>query len=200
MKRNIILIIAAITAVACRNNQQEPIKSISEKNDSSSAASAFFPVTEFIGGELKMVDSLKPPITKEITIDNKKTLSGATDQEFKSYAQAFLHPDINDPAIKSFYKESSIADQSIPSVTFLFSTTKEDLPLKTINVYVKPDPVLNDKVSSVYMEKQWTANDTAYSQKLYWKTGHNFQIITEKTIQKKVLPKELVKFTWDPTE
>jgi len=199
MSKYFIAFIAIMSVFSCKNKLQEPGTSTVEKTDSSIAA-GFFPVTDFIGGELKLVDSLKPPITKEITVNDKKTLSGATDEEFKSYAQAFLHPDINDPAIKSFYKESSIADQSIPSVTFLFTTTKDDLPLKTINVYVKPDPVLNDKVSGVYMEKQWIMNDTLFSQKLYWKTGHHFQITTEKTIQKKLLPKEQVKFTWDPTE
>jgi hypothetical protein len=199
MNKYTLLLLIAISLFACKNKQHEPVKPTVESPDSS-ANSSFFPVADFIGGELKMVDSLKPPITRELTINDKKTLSGATDKEFISYAQSFLHPDINDPAIKPFYKESSIADQSIPSVTLMFSTIRNDLPLKTINVYVKPDPVLNDKVSGVYMEKQWTSNDTAYNQKLYWKTAHHFQIITEKTVQKKVLPRELVKFTWDPSE
>ncbi len=183
---------------ACKNHQPDQAKTTVPSADTTSAS--FFPVTDFIGGQLKIIDSLKPPVTKEITINKKATVSATTDDELRASAQAFLKPDINDPGIKSFYTETSIADQSIPSVTLIFTTTHTELPLKTINVYIKPDPVLNDKVSAVFMEKSWASNDTLISQKLYWKTDHNFQITTEKKIGDKVLPQQQVKFIWDPTD
>jgi hypothetical protein len=142
---------------------------------------------------------LKLPISKSVTINGKTRLSVATDNELRDLAQHFRQPDISDPSLKNFYTETSIADQSVPSVTFIYTTTNTTLPVQKINIYVKPDPVQNDKVIGIYMEKMFSRNDTVFNQKLYWKTGKNMQIITEKQVKGKSLPVEQVKITWDYT-
>src|SRR5439155_1640958 len=81
------------------------------------AAAVFFPVADFIGGQIKMVDSLQLPLVKSITVNHRTAFAPPmTDAEFKSLAAAFRQPDISDPSLKKFYKESSYADQSMPSV------------------------------------------------------------------------------------
>jgi hypothetical protein len=168
--------------------------------DSAADNKIFFPVADFIGGQIRQIDSLQLPLTESITRNNKTALGGITDQDFKTLAAGFQHPDINDPALKKYYRETSFADQSIPSVTFTYATDNPGLELQKIDVIVKPDPVQNDKVNTIYLEKFFMIKDTSVSQKLYWKAGKNFQIITEKKTGNTVLPVELVKVTWDPTE
>ena len=164
------------------------------------ATQAFFPVTDFIGGQIKMVDSLQMPISKSITINHKTTLAPPmNDAEFKTLAAAFLQPDISDPSLKKFYKESSYADQSIPSIVLSYTTTDPALEIKKIDVIITPDPIKSDKVRTIYMEKQRVAGDTIIRQKLYWKANRNFQVITEKQVGKTLLPAEQVKVVWDPT-
>jgi len=184
--------------MACNNNAK-PTTATDQSiaKDSIAPPQDFFPVPDYIGGQLKMIDSFKLPISKSVIIKNDTLLSVATDKELRELAQHFRQPDINDPAIKKFYKETSIADQSVPSVTLIFSTTDTAQTIQKINIYIKPDPDKNDKITGIYMEKAFHINDTLINQKLYWKTDKNLQVITEKQVKGKKLPLEQIKITWD---
>jgi len=195
MKYTLFILIAGLLITSCNNNTPIPTAN-TEIKDSIEAPHDFFPVPDYIGGQLKIIDSLKLPISKTVIINNNSKLSVATDKELTELAQNFRQPDINEPSLKKSYKETSIADQSVPSVTLIFSTADTTLSIQKINVYVKPDPIENDKVTGIYMEKAFSRNDTSFSQKLYWKTGKNMQVITEKKIKGKALPVEQVKITW----
>ena len=118
-------------------------------------------------------------------------------EELRELAQSFRQPDINDPAVKKRYVQTNIADQSVPSVTLSFTTKDTALPIQKIEVYIKPDPVNSDKVTGIYMEKMFSRNDTSFNQKLYWKTGKNMQVNTEKQAKGKTLPVEQIKLIWD---
>lgn len=190
---------AALAMAACNNAPQASAITLPVKD--STAEQDFFPVAEYIGGQLTVIiDSFRYPLTKTITINNQTKLSGATDAELREWAGLFRKPDISDTAIRKFYKETNIADQSNVSVTLDYTTSNMDLPIQKIDVYIKPDPVQNDKVTGIYMEKIFSRNDTSFNQKLYWKTGKNMQVITEKKVKAKTLPVEQVKIIWDPSE
>jgi hypothetical protein len=198
MKKFVCLLALCIYLFSCKN--QPAATTNNNAADSTQADTSFFPVTDYIGGQIKMIDSLKPPLTKTTTINNKTENTSVTDNELHALAKNFLSPNISDPSIKHFYKQTNIADQSIPSVTLIYTTADTSLPIQKINVFIKPSPVLNDKVSSLFIEKAFTQNDTFFNQKLYWKSDKNFQITTEKTFKGKTLPAEQVKIIWDPTE
>jgi hypothetical protein len=199
MKLLISVLAIMITIVSCNHHPAQNVITEAGQKDTI-AAQKFFPIADFIGGQIKMIDSLQLPLSKSVTSGKNTKPASISDREFKSLAVNFLHPDINDTAIKKFYTETSVADQSIPSVTLMYATTNTALLVQKINVFIKPDPVKNDKVSAIYIEKIFTNADTSISQKLYWKTGKNFQIITEKRIGNISLPVEQVKVIWDPVE
>jgi len=199
MKYIIVAFAIALLMIAC-NNSSKPVTAGAGTKDST-AEQEFFPVPEYVGGQLTIIiDSFRYPLTKTITIGGKSQLSAATDEELRQWAGYFRQPDISDPAIRKFYKETSIADQSNASVTLDYASVNTSLPVQKIDVYIKADPVNNDKVTGVYIEKNFSRNDTSFNQKLYWKTGKNMQVITEKKVKDKLLPLEQVKITWDPSE
>jgi hypothetical protein len=199
MKYIVFALFAGLLMAACKNTPS-PTPAIQPPEDSL-VTKDFFPVSEYIGGQLTvLIDSFRYPLTKIVTISTKSSLSAVTDEEFRQLAQDFRLPDINDPAIKKFYTETNIADQSSASVTLNYSTTNSSLPLQKVEVYIQADPVANDKVSGIYMEKFFTRNDTSFNQKLYWKTAKNMQVITEKKVKDKLLPIEKIKIAWDPSE
>jgi hypothetical protein len=195
-----VLITTSLLFTACKNNPPKNTSNAGTVKDSVAPQQDFFPVPEYIGGQLKMIDSLQLPLSMSVKVNNKTTLHACTDKELLQWAQNFQQPDISDSALKKQYTETSIADQSVPSVTFIYSTTNTILTVQKINVFIKPDPVANDKVTGVYIEKLFTVHDTIFNQKLYWKTGKNLQVTTEKKINGTVLPVEQVKITWDPSE
>lgn len=201
MKHPLFFVLALAGFIACKNNTAATTEApATTQKDSSTVQKAFFPIVDFIGGEMKMVDSLQLPLTKTITINKKEKLTRLSDEEFRLLAKNFTEPDINSPALKQFYTESSIADESTPSISFTYTTTNTSLVIQKVNVFVKPDPIDNDKVRGIYIEKVFKSGDTLIQQKLYWKAGRNMQINTEKRIGDKLLPAEQVKVVWDPSE
>ena len=199
MKYILPALVAGLLLSACNNQPPKTTATKTTTTDSTRTAQSFFPIPDYIGGQLKIIDSLKLPISKTVTINNNTKLSAATDKELNELALNFRQPDINDPAIKKFYTQTSIADRSVPSVTLIFTASDTTLPIQKINVYIKPDPVKNDQVTGIYIEKMFSRNDTSFNQKLYWKTAKNMQVITEKRVNGKVLPVEQIKITWDYT-
>lgn len=157
-----------LLALACQNKpaKKEP--------------TAFFPVVSFIEGQIHHVDSLQSPVQQLTTANHRTDTALLTIPEFKQLAKEFTTPDINDPAISKYYKENSFADQTIASVTLTYATANHQLPLQRLDVIIHPDPVLNDQVKSIYMEKGERLKDTLVLKKLYWKADRNFQIITTK--------------------
>jgi len=200
MKYVLTLVLIGFMA-ACNSsvNKSEPTTAAAKAD--SSVNHSFINVSDYIGGQVTLiVDTFRYPLTKTITINGKATLSAATDEEFRAMAAQFRNPNISDSALKKFYKETSIADQSNATVTFEYVSTDPSLPVQKIDVYIKADPVDADKITSVYIEKNFASGDTSFSQKLYWKAAKNAQIITEKKLGGKLLPVEQVKFMWDPSE
>lgn len=160
----------------------------------------FFPVADYIAGQIKLIDSLQLPISKKITIGKKESLVAADYRDLVEQAGYFQNPDFTKPGIRESYKETSFADQSIPSVTFNYTTSDTAAAFQRVDVIINPDPVKADQVRSIYMEKNTQAGDTMILQKMYWKADKHMLIITEKRLGNQTLPIQQVKLTWDPTE
>ena len=193
MNRSLLLLVV-LFAAGCHQAGQN--KAPDEKQDTTPP----FPVSSFLQGQIHMVDSFQLPTLKYKTANNKTDSSLISISEFNQLAQEFLHPDITDPVLRKLYKENSFADQSINGVTFTYSATKKDMELQRIDVLVSTNAVTNDKVRSVYMEKQGTSGDTAVYKKLYWRTDKNFQIITTKQVGEQPSFTSVMKVEWDKSE
>lgn len=189
--KKLILIIISCWCIACSENIKPAI---------TPEVHEFFPVKLFLQGQVHEIDSLKLPTRKYTSINKKSDSILISINEFDSIAKEFFYPDINDIAIKKFYKETSFADQSIPSVTFNYVTSDKGLPLQRMDVIVDPDPVLNDKVKSIYLEKRSFVNDTFIVKKLYWKTNKFFQIISSKQAVGHPATFSEVKVSWSATD
>ena len=159
-------LLVLLLALACNN---QPAKK---------EVPGFFPVSPFIDGQVHTVDSLRLPVQKLTTINNRTDTVIIGLPEFQQLAAEFKTPDINDPALSKHYTENSFADQTIASVTLTYSTKNAALPLQRLDVIIHPDPVLNDQVQSLYLEKANRIKDTLMLKKLYWRADRNFQIIT----------------------
>jgi hypothetical protein len=195
-----ILLAVIMLTVSC-NNQSPGSQNQEIVKTDTTTDKTFFPVADFIGGEIHIIiDSLKPPITKIRMLNGKSNVESVNDEEFRQLAKPFLEVQIDKDSIKQFYKETNVADQSTETVNLVYNSTNPNLPIRRLDVNIKPDPIKNDKVSSVYIEKQFKTGDTIINQRLIWKVGKHFQIITEKNILNKIIPREIVKVVWDPTD
>jgi hypothetical protein len=174
--RKIIFPAFLIVLIACDSTNEKDAKERKSKQEE------VFPVAYFFQEQIRMVDSLKLPTVKIIVSGGQTLTEAISMEEFKFLALEFINSDISGPSLKNAYEESSFADQSIPSVTITYSTDDTTLPVRRLDVIIDPDPVRNDQVKSVYIEKLVKHSDTTVVKKLYWKANENFQVITSNNI------------------
>ena len=193
MKKLIFFVI--VIALAC-NNQVE------QQQDKGQALqkAEIFPVKSFFAGQIHLVDSLQLPVFKYVTHDNKTDSMLISLSEFSILASEFMEPDISLPSLSQYYKETGFADQSIPSVTLNYSTTNKDLETQRMDVVINPNPVLNDKVKSIYIERITNSKNASVLKKLYWKANKHFQIITFMQSGNQQATISRLKVVWDNFE
>lgn len=192
MKKIASLLIVIVAIVGCGRTKQPA----AAKEDEQQQAN-IFPVTSFIEGQMHLVDSFQLPTIKFITVNGRTDSSLISIDEFKQLAQEFTHPDINDPDLRKWYKETNFADQSINGVTLNYQATDKDLEIQRVDVVISASATMNDKVRSIFMQKQSVSNDTSIVKKLYWRTDQKFQIITSKQWGSEPEVTNIVKVEWN---
>ncbi|ULQ52463.1 hypothetical protein [Flavihumibacter fluvii] len=160
----------------------------------------FFPVTGYIESQLHGIDSLQLPVTRYYSGEGYGDTTLLSIAECRALAAPFLETDISDPKWKDKYIENSFADQSIPSISFTYETRDNKLPVKRVDIVLKPDPVTADKVKTVYIEKLFQHGDTLINEKLFWKADHYYQVISSKQVGNNQPMLTQLKVVWDPTE
>ncbi|MBV4357966.1 hypothetical protein [Pinibacter aurantiacus] len=186
-----------ILLAACNNNQTTKTgANQGTAIDTANPNVDFFPVADYIKSQVHMVDSMQLPIMKTSIVGKDSVPSSIKQEEFSKIAAEFYTPDISDAGIKKDYKETAFADQSIPSVTFTYTTKNPSLEIQRLDVLIKPDPVQSDKVRTIYLEKFFEKGDTSFSQKLFWRADKNCQIITTTQPKNGVEVTKIVKVSW----
>ncbi len=187
-----IMLLSAFCLFACKPAPDKSTANADEK--------IFFPVNAYIAAQLHLIDSLQLPVARYYAGESHEDTTALNSAECRALAAPFLETDISDPKWKDKYVEESFADQSIPSVSFNYQTRDSSLPVKRVDVVLKPDPVQPDKVKSVYIEKLFKRGDTLINEKLFWKADHYYQVIsTRQTATGQPVITKL-KVAWDPTE
>jgi hypothetical protein len=104
-----IYLISLFFLCACHNKETKQEQSINNTVETQS----FFPVTEFLLGQLTEIDSL--PLTPlKIIIDNDKRDSfWLKKSDIRAFAIPFLSPLIDSVSLKNFFVEKSFMDQTI---------------------------------------------------------------------------------------
>ncbi|HEY8688368.1 MAG TPA: hypothetical protein VIM07_03975 [Chitinophagaceae bacterium] len=171
------VIFIAFLFVGCKEQQsQTPQQTIKDSIEES----AFFPVTEFILGELAQIDSLPVTPLKIITVDGKEDSIWMKKKDIRNFAQTFLHPRIDTSNLKDLFTEKSFLDQTINAFTFSYdpiSTLPDTMQLRRWDVYVD---ATKSKVKRIYIVKGINEKNAATKQtiQLTWMAGHWCKITT----------------------
>ena len=189
--RKIVFITGMLIAGACNN---QPKDKTPEKDK---PAAGVFPVTDFIRGQIHMVDSFQSITFRYVIRQDKTDTSLISIPEFKKLAQTFLHPELSDSSLLHHYTEASFADQSGGTVVFNYTARNPELEVQRVDIVVDANPVLADKVRSVYEERRSARSDTFITEKLYWRTDKNFQIISSKQVKGQPELVTITKVVWD---
>lgn len=169
------------------------------EQDSSTPAQQYFPVMEFLKGEIAYVDSLPVGIMK-YTHSGSKTDSGyIKPDEFHELTAEFLTAELIDSSFEKHFEETSFLDKTSNNATFYYSSRNEDIPVRRVDVVMSKGEVF-DEVKSIYIEKNYRHGESSLMKKLFWKPKRNFQIITVKTDNTQKPENEFIKVVWDNRE
>ena len=159
------------------------------------AESPYFPVYDYLNGEIAYVDSTPVGIMKYTTIGKVKDSGYIQLDEFHKLVSEFLLPEINDSLLKKNFQETSFVDKSNGSATFFYKPNEPSAAIKRIDVITAKGEIY-DEVKSVYIEREIRNSDSVVLKKLIWKPKRNFQIITADPSGKN----KLIKVVWDNRE
>ena len=169
---------------------------ITPKIDSGNVTS-IFPVTNFLKGQLKEIDSMEVTPLKMIVANGKTDSIWLKREDIRPAAASFLTPLIDSTTMSSFFSEKSFLDQTINSYTFSYDPKMklpDSIKLTHWDVYMSPQ---TNTVTRIYMVKENVVNDTDITTQLTWFANKWFSIRTIKQLQGKQPEVKEEKMIWD---
>ena len=197
MKRiNLLFPALFLLAIACKQKTEQQA-GMDQATLDSLANTSFLPVADFIRNDISKVDSFSGGILKKVTINGKKDSGYIQLPAFHQLANQFLVPELDSASFRGHFKEHSLMDETTQMLNFIYTQSQPDWPLQKVMVYLKPS-LSNDKVSRVYMEREFTSGDTVIQQKLTWKMQEYFYIISIRQPKNGPAVTSMEKVIWDP--
>jgi hypothetical protein len=170
MKKTLIFFLAAsFTYFSCKQNESTTIA----KEDKTNDTTHFFQITQFIRSQIDEVNRTPYFIYKVVITNGKKDSAAINNAIFNQVSSQFLKPDINDAAIKKYYKESIFHDQTTKSFTISYTASDRELELQSVDVLLQED---GQTVKRVFMRKFFSYPDSTAIEQLSWKPNESFQV------------------------
>ena len=170
----VIIFIPILFCSACQENKTKNIP----REISSEEPLSFFPVTDFLLGQLSEIDKLPvTPLKIDINGDKRDSI-WLKREDVRRLAFPFLHPVIDSASMIKYFVGKSFLDQTINAFTFSYDA-KTHLPdsIKLVHWDVYIDPQKND-VQRIYMVKEDKNNTAHTTTQLTWKANKSFSIRT----------------------
>jgi hypothetical protein len=191
--RILIVITACLILVsACGSHESVPGKKEAEPQKS------YFPVQEYIKGEIRVIDSLPVGILRKYTDAKRRDSSFIGLPLFHQLASEFTVDELSKLSLEKNYLEDAFNDETTGYYTLTYHPKSAVAPFKRIDVLAKPGATA-DHVNSIYIEKEFTNNDTSITERLYWKANTSFRIMKEKKYKDQNPVVEQLLVIWDPS-
>ena len=155
MMKVFILIIMTILAVSCNSNSGTPA-TLPQQNKTA-INTDFFPVTNFIKGQIVEMERNGINPLKITSTGNKTDSAWLKIEDLNKEFADFLSPLIDSSNLKFFFKENKFLDQTLHTYTFTYeplTQLPDSIKLQRWDVYINPD---NNSVKRIYLEKNITA-------------------------------------------
>ena len=170
MTRSLAFLICLVLIAGCKAKKKSP----------EIPAEQFFPVTDYIKGELAKLDTSLGTFYKIETANGISDTVPIRNTDVKRYARDFATlPDISTDALRNDYQITHEYDDMLNAFVFMF-TTNEDHPVKREDVVLDPAPNAQGKndIQSIFVELWQNNGDTLVRKNMLWEAGKNFQVTT----------------------
>jgi hypothetical protein len=191
-----VAVLACISHGCVHKKQKDPDNDSGHNTDSINTA--FFPVTSFIQGQMKILDSLPVTFLQITTTDGKIDSTWITTEKLKPLLQPFISDVINKNNLVDFFNESRFNDQSTGAITFTYmpkTALPDSVHLRRWDIYINPE---KGTIKRIYIVKELTENGTSATQQLTWQTNKWANIVTFIDKPGDVNPiQKATKWVWD---
>jgi hypothetical protein len=168
---------------ACAHHPQPPSTQTTDSlSRSDTAGNAFFPIAEVLESEIREVDSTPVAILRSVIAKGRKDSGFIKPAEFDALARQFLDPEFRNGRFEKDFTETSFMDNTTHDATFTYSTTNGDLPLQRVDVIATPQGT-SHRVNSIYLERTRVSGDSSILEKMYWRAGRRFQVLSRITVK-----------------
>ena len=156
-----------------------------------------FPVTSFLKGRLRVLDTMPVTPLQTITENGKIDSLWMKRADIRKYAQPFLSPLIDSSTMYPFFTEKSFLDQTINSYTFSYdpkASLPDSINLIHWDVYMNPQ---TNTIERIYMVKEKYENNESITTQLTWLVDkwYSIRTITQVTGKEDQVKEE--KMIWD---
>ena len=205
-------LLAILFIISCKDKASQPASDDAQPATDTARAggistgdttATYLPITDLIRQDIKRVDSFAGGILRKTNISGKKDSAFAKPAAFHQAANAFLMPELEVATFSKSFRETSLMDETTGQIQFIYFPRDPSASLDKVVVYVVPASSSGssaDNVSRFYIEKKWAEGDTFVQQKLTWKTGQYFYIITIRQPQQGLASTSVEKWIWDPEQ
>lgn len=179
--------------MACNNNQERDISQVNNVEEKQS----FFPVTQFLLGQLNEIEGMPVTPVKITMSGDKKDSVWLKKEDIRSFATPFLRPVIDSASMQKYFTEKSFLDQTINALTLSYdlkSNIPDSIKLNHWDVYIDPQ---KGTVQRIFLVKDEVVNGQNITMQLTWKVNKwcSIRRIVQEPKKEAVITEEIMK--WD---
>lgn len=179
MKLRLVIALVFVTVLAaCNHKQSAPSEQSKTSELNKAKVDSFFPVTSFLKGQLRSIDSLPITPLRVNTIKEKSDSIWLKKNELAQILSPFFSQEIAETNLTGLFKETKFNDLSLNAITFTYDP-KDKLPdsvsLIHWDVYINPE---TGEVSKVYLVRRIKGKEKNITQQLTWLTNKWAKIVS----------------------
>jgi len=180
---------------ACHNKEVTQVPQINNTEETQS----FFPVTDFLMGQLNEIEGLPVTPLKITVSDDKRDSLWLKKKDIRIFALPFLHPVIDSNSMQNFFTEKSFMDQTINAITLSYdpkTKVPDSIKLNHWDVYIDPQ---KNKIQRIYLVKEEFINGESVTTQLTWKVNKwcSIRTIVQQPKKEPQVKEEIMKWDFD---
>ena len=159
---------------ACHSEKNSDVNLVKNSDDSVH----IFPVTSFLKGRLRILDTMPVTPLQIITENGKVDSIWLKREDIRKNAYPFLSPIIDSSTMYPFFTEKSFLDQTVNAYTFSYDPKvrlPDSINLTHWDVYMNPQ---TNTIERIYMVKEKDENNQSVITQLTWLVDKWYSIRT----------------------
>jgi hypothetical protein len=167
MNKFLIVLLCTTCFLSCKSKKLDSTK-------------AYFSVVDYLGGEVKKIDSLPLHFLKITSVDSTSDTTTATKADFDKYAKEFLTiPDIASRRKMDDYTEANSFDEIMNNVLLMYTAKNDDDVVRSETIMMDPDESGNTHVKTILVTTQDESGGSSIEKNLTWHIDKRFQVVTK---------------------